>query len=680
MNFVYPQFLFALFAVSVPILIHLFNFRRFKKIYFSDIRFLKEVKLQTQSRNRLKHLLVLLFRILAVSFLVFAFAQPYLPLNNANTAAGIKSVSVFVDNSFSMENVSRDGVLLEEGKKFAREIAFVHSQTDRFQLLTNDFEARHQHFVSRDDFLALLDEISISPSVKSLSEITTMQNELLVQSDAKNKTAYIISDFQKTISDFENIKNDTLKTILIPVTSSVQNNLYIDSCWFDTPVMQLNQPIELNVRMKNLSENFLENISIKLFINGQQKTPSSFSIGPDETKTVVLSFTLKEAGIQHGKIEIPDYPVTYDDSFYFSFSAAKQIRILCISGADENKEIKPFQSLFGKDSLYSFIFSEDKKLDYSSFSKMNLILLNNLPTVSSGLAQELQRFVSQGGSLAVFPSAETDTSSYRTFLLFFSANYFLSKDTSDTKVDRVNYQSEIFSDVFDKEQENLDLPFVRAHYTLSRLSRSYEEVILKMQNGNPFVARYAFGKGKVYLCAAPLSEEFTNLAKHAIFVPLMYNIALNSQPQGKLFYVLGEDQPIETNARMSGENVFKIKGENNFEIIPENRVTDGQSLFFVHGQIQQAGNYLLLSGIESVEGISFNYDRKESVLSCYAAEDLVSLYEKNGLHNFSLMDAGNQEIAKAFSDLGYGKKFWKWCVLLVLLFLAAETALLRLWK
>ena len=79
MRFAYPEFLFALSLIAIPIVIHLFNFRRFKKIYFTNVKFLKDIKEETTSRSKLKHLLVLLSRILAVSFLVFAFAQPFIP-------------------------------------------------------------------------------------------------------------------------------------------------------------------------------------------------------------------------------------------------------------------------------------------------------------------------------------------------------------------------------------------------------------------------------------------------------------------------------------------------------------------------------------------------------------------------------------------------------------------------
>ena len=203
---------------------------------------------------------------------------------------------------------------------------------------------------------------------------------------------------------------------------------------------------------------------------------------------------------------------------------------------------------------------------------------------------------------------------------------------------------------------------------------------MKMKNGETFFSKYNSKKGKIYLSAVPLNEKWSNLAKHAIFVPLMYKIAMNSQPSSDLFYTIGRDNAIDIKTKLTGENIFKIKGENNFEVIPENRMIDLQPTIFVHDQVKQAGNYELYAGIEKIASISFNYDRKESNLSRYSSDELVSFYEKSNLKNFSLIDVGNKDITKILADIGTGKKLWKWCILLVLIFLAAETALLRLWK
>ena len=234
--------------------------------------------------------------------------------------------------------------------------------------------------------------------------------------------------------------------------------------------------------------------------------------------------------------------------------------------------------------------------------------------------------------------------------------------------------------MFDKKGENLDLPIVHAHFSQSHSNHTSEEILLKLKNGDSFFSKYSFKKGKIYLSDVSLNTDWSNLSKHAIFVPLMYKIAMNSQPSANLFYTIGRDNSIDVTQKLSGENVFKIKGDNNFEVIPENRVVDLQPTIFVHDQLKDAGNYKLFSGNQALAGLSFNYDRKESDLRRYSPEELIAMYEKASLKNFSLIDAGNKDISKVLADISRGKMLWKWCIILVLLFLAAETLLLRFWK
>ena len=97
MQFVNPGFLFGLFAIAIPVIIHLFNFRRFRKVYFTNVEFIQELKKETQKQSRLKHLLILLLRILAIVALVLAFARPYIPVKeNVIRALERNSVSIYV--------------------------------------------------------------------------------------------------------------------------------------------------------------------------------------------------------------------------------------------------------------------------------------------------------------------------------------------------------------------------------------------------------------------------------------------------------------------------------------------------------------------------------------------------------------------------------------------------------
>lgn len=689
MQFTNPTFLWALLAIAIPILIHLFNFRRFKKVYFPDIRFLKEVKQQTQSQNRLRHLLVLASRILAISALVLAFAQPYFPAEGQKTRAGGQAIGVYIDNSFSMENVGRNGILFEEAKRMAREIALAFSATDRFMLLTNDFEEKHQKLVSRDEFMELLEEISITPSVRTVSSVVSRQNDVLLRSDLPVRRSYLLSDFQNSIADWSNVKTDTsILTVLLPLEANKPDNLYIDSCWFESPVHQPGQPEKIIVRIVNSSANALENVPAKLFLNGQQRTPASFSIGANETRELELAYTLQDAGIQNGWVEIADHPVTYDDKFYFSFKAEEQIPVTCISssGLTENSSgLRAIRSLYENDSLFRFTRQEETKVDYASLAQQQLIILLELKSISTGLGQELQRFTSQGGSVVVFPPAEIDTMTYRAFLSSVRVNHYLRKDSARTRTNFINRESRIFSDVFESndKEANLDLPFVLNHYITSGMTRTGEEILLRLQNGRPLFSAFPADKGKIYLSAVPLNEEWSNLARHAIFVPLMYQAAIQSQPTAPLFYTIGEDPSIPVQSRAGGENLFRVRSDSGssnrstVEIVPESRPTGSETFLFLHDQIREAGNYLLTSGQERIKGLSFNYDRRESDLSCQNPDQISGWLEQEQLNNFSMIDAGGKNMTYLLADMSQGKKLWKWFILAALLFFAIEILLLR---
>ncbi len=685
MSFTYPAFLFALSAIAIPIIIHLFNFRKFKTVYFSNVRFLKEVKQETQAKSKLKHLLVLAARILAVSFLVFAFAQPFIPAENKKAVLGDKAVSIYIDNSFSMDGVNKNGTLLDDAKKRASEIVSAFKPSDRFQLLTNNFEGRHQRLVSKEQFNELLDEIKISPAVRSIPEIASRQSDVLQQSGSKNKISFIISDFQKSMVSIDQLKNDTSITFnLIPLSAAEKNNVYIDTCWFETPVRQFNQVEKLHVRIKNRSDKVLENNSIKLFVNEVQKTPASFNADKQSEAEVVLSFTSNTAGLQHCRVEINDYPITFDDKFYFSFKVAENIPVLSINSANSAtaKSESPYlNKLFGSDSLFKFKNAPENKLDYASLSNNKLIVLNELKTISSGLALELKRFMDNGGSVLVFPNSESDLNSYKEFLMDVKANYFERLDTAATRIDKINLEHDIYKDVFDKKTftaSNLDLPKVSRHYVISKSSHSSEEYLLKLQNGDMFLSKYDVGKGKLYLSAVSLNASFSSFPKHAVFVPTLYKIGMYSQGKEPLFYTIGNDETIECPDMLTGENVFHIKSLNtDFDVIPEHKSIDAKTEIFVHNQITNAGSYNLYAGKDLITGISFNFNRKESDLSCYSSDELKKLAAEKNLNNFNVLEVGAQNLKQSLIEIEQGRKLWKICIVLALLFLAVEVLLLR---
>ncbi len=678
MEFINPGFLFGLFALAIPVIIHLFNFRRFKKVYFTNVKFIEELKQETQKQSRLMHLLILLMRMLAIAAFVLAFAQPFFPVENSNRDVASKSkVSIYVDNSFSMQAESGKGTLLDEAKEKALEVASAYKSSDLFQLLTNDFEGRHQRVVSKDEFINLVEDVQISPVVRTFEEVLTRQEEVFADNLKGEKINYFISDFQKSsLGELQTSEDSSVFHYLIPLKAVNANNLYIDSCWFQSPVQQIGQHVKLKARIKNSSDTDYEKIPVKLEINGTQKALASLDVARNSSTEVELPFTNNDSGIQEAVISISDFPISFDDEFYFSWYVAPVIKVLCINQGSENVFIG---AVLRNDSAFSLQNVSVSRINYSSFPQYQFIILNELTNISSGLEAEIKNFVEDGGNILVLPGDLPDFENYKSFLNSMQCNYYSVEDTNNTIISYINLEHPLYEDVFDEIPENIDLPVVFKRFVMTRQTRSRQEVLLQLQDGSTFLNVQYVGAGKVYLSAVPLKSNFSNFPRHAIFVPTLYKMAVSSVLTNKLYFVIGEKEIINVRqASLTGDEVLTIKqASSNFEFIPGQLRVNGHVDLNMHGQITYAGNYLLERGENAHRALSFNYNRNESEMVFYSADELKEIIEGSDMKSLYVLDATGKLFSKTVSELSQGVRLWRWFVIFALIFLAVEVLLLR---
>ena len=682
MNFLYPEFLWALFSLAIPVIIHLFHFRKFKKVYFTNVRFLKQIKNETESTSKIKNLLILIARLLAITCLVVAFAQPFLPKKNNTTKTGNKVVSIFIDNSFSMEAENKNGLLFEQAKNKAREIAKAYADDDKIQLLTNDFEGKHQHLLAKDEFLQAIEELKISSSSKKLSEIYARQNDLLKSSSRVIKQNFIISDFQENTCDFKNIKKDSsIQTYLLPIQSKQQNNVFIDSCWFDSPVQQFGMNQKLNVSIVNLSENSLVNATLKLFSNNKLIAPVIFSAEAGSKVIVPISFLPKESGFQQCRLEIEDSPVTFDNQFYFSFLVKSKINVVVVNGKN-SKSSAYFSSLMKNDSLFQYHDFSEEGIAFNEFKICDFIILNNIKTISSGLLSEVKSYLQKGGSVLLFPNMDADFSSYNQLLTTLNSNIFISKDTIDLKVDKVNYYQGLYEGVFNKKQDNIDLPKTYSHFVFSNQIKNNEDVILSLVNGSKFLTQYTLNNdAKFYVCSSSLEPETSNFGKHALFVPTIIKMGINSSTIKPLFYKTGINEAITLKQLSDAENeiVHIVNETKSVDVIPEIRKEITGIQVFTQSQINQHGNYVINSSNKKLDVVSFNYNRMESFLKTISPEKIQD--ELGNINStFEIIDSDKQSMQKLIQHELEGTVLWKLFLLLTLLFLLIELLLIRFYK
>jgi len=675
MQFLYPSFLFALAALAIPIIIHLFYFRRFKKVYFTNVRFLKEVKEETSARQKLRNLLVLLMRCLAVAMLVFAFAQPFIP-QDVEVKQGENAVSVFVDNSFSMSALSEEAPLVEKAKQRAREIISAYAVEDRFQVLTNDFEGRHQRLLSKEEALGLVDEIRVSPAVRQLSQILSRQQQALGSGKNSNKVSYVISDFQKNITDLENFQDTLLNVNLVPLQAVQENNVSIDSAWFEAPVQMLSQPNPLIVKIKNWSNEDAENVRLTVKYGGESKPVGELRIPANSSVVDTVIVTIQQTGWHEAELAVTDYPVQFDDRYFFTYNVAATINVLVINEQAQD----PFlDAAFKGASFFQVTNQLSRSLDYSKFPTFQLIVCNGLESISTGLASELKKYVDEGGNVLLFPAANANTGSYNSFLQSIPANELQNFEQQERSVSDINTQEFVFKDVFENKSANLKLPVTKGNYRMNNLASRGEERLLTYRDGSTFIGKFKSGQGIFYLCAAPLAENYSNLARSGeIFIPMLYKMAISSARNRPIAYTIGRDEVIEAdNVVRGGESVYKLKGKDE-EFIPQQRIVGSKVFLGVQNQILEAGYYdLFLTPDSTLAKFAFNYDRRESDLAYLA---IAALKEKAGPNVSVLTGTAAADFSEVVSDRSRGVVLWKWCVVLALLALAVEVVLLRFWK
>ena len=667
--------LFGLLAVSIPIIVHLFNFRKYKTVYFSNISFLKNIKQETKAKSQLKHLLILFSRILAIIFLVLAFAQPFIPVSTQHESnAGL--VSVYVDNSFSMEADGETGKILEAAKSKASEIAEAYPASTKFILVTNDFYSKNQHPVSRDQFQLNVSDIQSSPIVRNTSEIISKFNSF--KDFGIKQMNYYLSDFQKSSTDFSNVSPDTsMDYYLMPFENTNYNNLYIDSSWFETPEHKLLQTENFNIKIVNKSEETYQNISLKLFINDTLKAVNSFNIDKASEKTISLSYTNTTNKIIKGKVEITDYPIVYDNVLYFSYLIPEQISVLSIFSKEPNLFINSLLD----DTLYKVSSENVKNLNYSEFKTYDVIILDQIDEFSTGLTHEIEQYVANGGTLVFFPSNKSNLSSYNLFFEKLNLPQASGVDTVKTQIRFVNTENNIFKNVFKKLKENSDLPIVNSQL-LYQKSNSLSEVILETKNNMPVLAYYPFSKGKIYLFSINLTKASGNFATHPIFIPTMINIINNSSTLMPIYYSLGDNVNVDYSYNSENANtVFKIKNESSdFEFIPFFKLQSSGLNINISNEISSSGNYIVFDDKSALFPLSFNYKRSESDLASYSFDDIQNWINTKANNCFYLFENKNIQISKQINEINSGLKLWKFALALALLFLIVEMLLIRFLK
>jgi len=684
MKFAEPSFLVALALILIPILIHFLQFKRYKTVYFSQVSFLKTLLNESKKKNNLKQLVILLTRILAIVTLVLAFAQPYLPLDPDSRYSARNLVGIYVDNSFSMNSQSEKGTLLEDAKLRAIELARDFAPGTRFVLLTNEAQLETFTTLNEEQIVAAISQISSTARSLNLQQIESVFKQRFekIESNA-SADIYLISDFQKHFFDFDTSEPyDIGQLFLLQFPHRSAGNVLIDTCWLELPGRLSGQNEILSASITNQSTKTLASVPVRLFLNDSLKAIKALNLPPKEATQVEFVFTNNSKGIHSCRLELDDYPITYDNTFYFSYLVQEQIQALIIHNQSD-PAVQWLESVFEDDERISVSKMTSTQLQISSLDDYQCIWLLNLNSLPEGLQAALIRFIEAGGSVAVFPGNEADIISYNNFFKRAGAGSLSEKIQSPVKFDKLNLQNHLLQDVFSRQlSERVMFPEIRKFYQISLPSRSLVTTVVTNNDGNAALREFNIEQGKLYQFNFALSEESTDFHKHAVFIPLTYNIALHSYIPQIIQYQIGGSDIVQLGIKDSystGKPIFlndasgKLKAQ-----VPLLSESSGKLRLNANTYIRDAGFYHVSQDNQIIAPLAFNYNRMESDTVFCSADELNNLALQNA--EIHLLSAESEDSSIAANFTTGAVELWKYFLICAIFFILTELLVIRFWK
>ncbi len=615
LKFINTDYLWLLTLILLPIIIHLFNFKRYKRVYFSNVKFLQQLVVSNRKKTKLQQWLQLLFRVLTIVCVVLAFARPYVDDGTKEMNNSSNITNIYIDNSFSMNANTTKGSALEVAKKSA--IALIKSlpEEEKIRVYNNNFTS-YLGYLNKNKAIARVLDIKPSAVPIQLSQQITRiaENNKNIGADC-----FLFSDFQQSQTDFKKIKLDsTINWNMVAIPTAIVQNLSVDSCWINPSSNTTSN--KLMVRISNHSNRELEKIPVRLKLNGEVKSAVSISIKENKSKVIELQLPIDNTNQLNGEIQITDFPITYDNTFYFTITRLSQIKTLVINGRQPNKYIDKIYGIAN-----DFKVTNIKKSEHNNYRIGNyqLVILNEIEEMESGFSSNLNQALQTGATLLYVPGGKIKAS-VNDFFRTISAPCYTQLDTNRQQIVSVEQYADIYRKAFEKLEKNALLPTIYQFYQLKSLTPKTEK-LWSGANGMPLFTKTMVGNGACYQLAFDLLPKWSNLVTHPIFVPTMLN-AYKNRTNHQLYYIAGKHYNINITGSGKADKLHMVHQQNEMDIIPNQHgsINFGTTIY-TQNQISEAGHYNVMANDSVCTILAFNYSRKESQPACFSAEEIKAM-------------------------------------------------------
>ena len=643
-------------------------------VYFSNTAVLRSIQQENAKTRKLKYLVTLLLRCLFIAALVLAFAFPYRPEKQLNVNTAESLVGIYIDNSMSMKGQSQRTTMIEDARQSARDLVHKLNPSNRYLLMTNSFEVQNEYPMNQEEMLDQLDRMNPDGAPVPMGEVMERFEMLRKQHGFTASTLFVYSDFQSNTFDLSAAKADTtMQVVVVPMTPEFKTNLYIDSVWLASPIVQAGLTNDLMVRVVNQGEKEVKGMPINFTMNGAMAASTTVDLEKNGVAEVEMQFVVENNGDQRCFVALNDHPIIFDDTYNFVLSVKPSLSVVELGSQSSSCAL-----LFEDDDQFHYTLMEPSRFDMAKIAQAQLLIVNESAVMNETLQQTLLDAVSEGASLMVFPSIDDPKNN----------NYLYNKlgitlmeiDTNNTAVEDLAQQHAFFNDMILDLPQHPDLPKVKQHVRMR--PNGLATSLLTMQNGDPMLMMESVGKGQAFVMATALDAEWSNLSDNAIFVPMMVKMAFMGGKMDKLSYTIGQDKMLVlSEMNLEGDHQFLIANtDRSFELMPASEVRNGKVYLYLNDNLPLAGFYDLLVNDTINRVTAWNESRVESKMDFAERDAIEPVFARAGFEVAAVLDTSDFATADLVEAMAHQSSQWKLFALIALLALLGEIAVLRFWK
>ncbi len=647
MNFEYPGILYSLFLLMIPIIIHLVRWKKFKQQVFTNVDFLQDLEIKSRKSRRLKELLVLLSRLLALAALIIAFAKPYKASQAQATQIDKSRNIIYLDNSLSLDAFNGNTGLWQDYKQDLQQNL---AKNTTYTLLTNNGVYRN---VSRKNLDAVLQQIHLSGQI-------TNHHKVL------KKIKYLVENQQHTLnnvlycSDMQNVSEETLSDSLFANNNQYYfvvrqqpelKNISIDSIWLKdktTDVYEFNLKISANEHRLKSPVTIRQDKEVlwRGFVDFKDSLQQNISINMPAKPDLEAVVKVHDKGFQ------------FDNNLYFTYHNAAQYKILVLNNTVPSYLRKIYTpDAFMLDSI------PVNKLNVNDLSDYDLVVLTQ-SKIDNSYISALKKHVSQYGNLLILPK-DNEADELQNLLNNLNIRTSVQLDTAKVFLNQIHFTHPLFKNVFTKHVQNFAYPFVKNHYRFT----TTDEWLYKLSDQTAF-AQVFKRKGQIFLVNTPILPQNTDFEQAAsLIVPLFYQIGKARNNLQALYYITGEKNQWEVQANLKPEETIKLT--NDHESFVPYQVNQYKRIAVTTDELPALdGIYNVMYKNQKIVSVAYNYNRKESLMK------YLELLENENVHKINDIKSFVTQQQAFFKS----QSLWQWFLGLTLLFLLIEMLLIRYWK